>query len=516
MSRSKQKIAPVDTAALFGPMLNWATEGPPPADTRYQRDPIAWMVERMGIPENTLRWSMSPEYQDHVWDGDKDPLQKIVDALVAHENVGVESATGTGKTFFGALIVLWFLDVFVDALVVTMAPKEAQLTLHIWKEIGALWPKFQKLRPHAELTKLRIRMTPGNDKWSAQGFACAVGADETVATKAQGFHAEHMLFITEETPGIPIPIMAALENTCTAPHNLQLAFGNPDSQTDALHAFCLKEGTKAIRISALDHPNVVLKNADIVPGAVSIAKIESRRKNYGVDSRLYQSRVRGICPADATDAIIRWAWCVDAAKASDERKKELMAKNEGVAALGVDVANSQNGDRGSIAQGIGAVLTEVTARPCPDANQLGRDVVTLMTAVGINPRNVGVDCIGVGSGCVNEIKRLGFRIQALNSSDGEKRHTGEEVFANLRSQMWWQLREDVRKGEVVLPNDPEVWQDICEPRWKPVNGKITVEPKDNIRQRLGRSPDKGDSVVYWNWVRQKLSGSTLHADLVTF
>lgn len=30
-----------------------------------------------------------------------------------------------------------------------------------------------------------------------------------------------------------------------------------------------------------------------------------------------------------------------------------------------------------------------------------------------------------------------------------------------------------------------------------------VESKENIKKRLGRSPNKGDSVVYWNWVRVK-------------
>lgn len=34
-------------------------------------------------------------------------------------------------------------------------------------------------------------------------------------------------------------------------------------------------------------------------------------------------------------------------------------------------------------------------------------------------------------------------------------------------------------------------------------GIVTLESKDDIRKRLGRSPDRADAVVYWNWVRPR-------------
>jgi hypothetical protein len=67
--------------------------------------------------------------------------------------------------------------------------------------------------------------------------------------------------------------------------------------------------------------------------------------------------------------------------------------------------------------------------------------------------------------------------------------------------MYWQLREDLRNGRLILCNDEELFADLVTPKWEVRNGKICVEKKEEIKKRLGHSPNKGDAVVYWNWVR---------------
>lgn len=485
------------------------------ADPRYRLDPVTWAGDVLGIPANTIRWSLNEGYDRHKWDGTPDPLALIAESLAQGMDVGVESGTGTGKTFEGGWLVLWFLACFRDSIVVTTAPKEQQLSLHIWKEIGRLWPKFRERYPQAELLDLKVRMKPDADDketWAAVGFACGVDAGAESATRAQGFHAEHMLIVTEETPGIKPAIMTAFENTCTADHNLRLAFGNPDHQQDALHQFATSPGVVAVRVSALDHPNVVTGNV-IVPGAVTRKAIDRRRIKYGEGSRLYESRVRGISPAESADALIKEVWCIEA-----QGRYSNLALRNGPPSWGVDVANSEGGDKGAIARWLGACLIEVVTGPCPDANELGAQVVAEVKATsGGMSHRVGVDSVGVGAGAVNEAKRLGFRVRALNGGakatrthdededvgEGGKKVSNEERFANLRAQMWWQLREDLRNGRIALPDDKELVQDLITPTWWTHGGKIFVEPKEDIRDRLGRSPDKGDAAVYGNWVRDR-------------
>ena len=280
------------------------------AHVDYQDDPLGWISDILGVPEHTLRWSLNDGYADHVWDGTMDPLSEVLEALAGWDSVGVESGTGTGKTFLGACIVLWFLACWEDSIVVTAAPKLAQLTKHIWKEIGRLWPKFHRHFPQAELLASGvIRMRPAvedREVWAATAFGCGVGAEEASATKAQGFHAEHMLILTEETPGVHAAIMVAFENTCSSPHNLRLAFGNPDYEEDELHQFCLMKGVVHVRVSALDHPNVVTNDHTVVPGAVSSVAVERRAELYRHLPSMYQSRIRGISPKRAVGVALNY------------------------------------------------------------------------------------------------------------------------------------------------------------------------------------------------------------------
>lgn len=497
----------------------------------YQKDPFSYFVERLDIKPETIDWSMLPEYNEHKWDGTPNPLMTILQHLNDWQWVGVESGKGVGKTHFGAALVYWFLECFENSLVITTAPKKEQLSLHIWKEIQRLHNKFGR----GDLTTLKLRMNPGKDDWIAVGYIAGVEASEieTSAKKAQGFHAEHLLIILEETPGIKEPIMTALQDTCSAPHNLILALGNPDHQFDTLHKFCSLPNVKYVRISGKDHPNVVLGKSDFIPGATSREDISRKLLRYkGEDNPLFLASVRGISPSQSADSLIRLEWCYAARdrrkKYEDSKGKVIEELIKGLPALGVDVANSEDGDKAAIAEGKGAVLFSVDDFQCPDSNQLGkRDVLRRMKDKKISDEYVGVDGIGVGAGTVNALKEMGRKVVSIISSESpiiikRKSENGrtienEEDFNNLRSQMWWQFREDLRTDpELCLPDDPELFADLVTPKWTTQNGKIVIESKETIKKRLGRSPNKGDAAVMFNWVRKgnRKSKSKLSSSII--
>lgn len=487
----------------------------------WKKDIFKWARERLKLP--LKRWrSYNPQaYADHIWDGTPEPIWQTARYVADEQNCAVFSATGTGKTFLGAVIVLWFLDCFEDSEVITVAPKKDQLSLHIWKEISKLWPLFEKLHPRAEFMpgSLQIRMRPGRKEWHATGFVCGVAADETVANRARGFHAEHMLFICEETTGIHPSLLMAIKLTCTAPHNLRLFFGNPDSQFDGLSRAAEEPGVQRVRASALDHPNVVADDPYLIPGAQSRKVLAEWLEQWGVESPLYQSRARGVPPAQDAHALIRIEWI----KAAVKRGLDMIAGKlppemvqrmmDGPSAVGVDVANSESGDKAAIAEGKGTVLRKVTSMKCPDANEFGRlHVFPFIDSGMVEDVHVGVDVVGVGVGCYNELKRLGAYVQALNGGRTLERKTSDkEHIKNLRGAMYWQMRTDLQHGDetlIVLPDDPELHEDLLAPNWRTLNGAIIVESKEDFKIRLPgrRSPDKGDAAVYWNWVRQHRAG----------
>lgn len=498
-----------------------------PPETRFAKDPVGWAVEVLGVPEWSLRWSMLPEYATHVWDGTPDPIAAMLEAIAHGKDCGVESATGTGKTYGGAIAVLWFIATHKDALVVTTAPKEDQLAAQLWKEIGRHWPKFKGRYPMASTVKLRVRMLEEEgqaDVWGAIGWACGVDADEESATRAQGFHAENMFVITEETPGVANPVMEAFANTRTGSNNPQLSLGNPDHQQDSLHRFCELRSTTHIRISGFDHPNVVT-GREVIPGAVTVQSLDRMKARLGEGTPLYNSRARGVCPDQATNALIRSEW-VDRAFQNYENP----AYHVGKPALGVDVAQSETGDKAAIARGTGAALHEVEAFQCPDASVLGERVVIEAKQKGILGKHVGVDAIGVGSNVVNAGKRLGFPVHAIQSAEqaqperdadldmelGLKPVVGVEKYQNLRSQMWWQLAQDLQHNRLAIKRNDSLKRDLLAVTWEPKNGKIAVELKMQIKKRLGRSTDEGDAVVYWNWVRDRRAMKAVEAEVNPF
>ncbi len=112
-----------------------------------------------------------------------------------------------------------------------------------------------------------------------------------------------------------------------------------------------------------------------------------------------------------------------------------------------------------------------------------------------------IDVIGVGAAVFDTARARNLPALGLNAAEAStaRDRTGRLGFLNLRAEWWWQLREalDPEHGEdLALPPDRELLADLAAPRWRLGSRGIQIESKDDIRARIGRSPDKGDSLVY--------------------
>ena len=95
-----------------------------------------------------------------------------------------------------------------------------------------------------------------------------------------------------------------------------------------------------------------------------------------------------------------------------------------------------------------------------------------------------------------EISTFGF----VPSETSEARTSdGRLGFRNRRAEATWRLRELLSPESsetVALPPDAQLRADLASYRWKLVSGGIIqVESKEDIKKRLGRSPDDGDAVI---------------------
>jgi phage terminase large subunit len=73
---------------------------------------------------------------------------------------------------------------------------------------------------------------------------------------------------------------------------------------------------------------------------------------------------------------------------------------------------------------------------------------------------------------------------------------------NRRAEMWWTLREHLRADELAIdPKDVRLAADLTNVKFGyDSRGRIKLESKDDIKKRLGRSPDRGDALALAVWV----------------
>jgi hypothetical protein len=108
---------------------------------------------------------------------------------------------------------------------------------------------------------------------------------------------------------------------------------------------------------------------------------------------------------------------------------------------------------------------------------------------------------GFGTDVTSRLKENGISFVAFNGANAASgASTGGLRFYNTRAEAWWRFREalnpDQEGGSVIaLPDDPELLADLTAPTFEVRTGGILIESKDDIRKRLGRSTNKGDSVV---------------------
>lgn len=114
-----------------------------------------------------------------------------------------------------------------------------------------------------------------------------------------------------------------------------------------------------------------------------------------------------------------------------------------------------------------------------------------------------VDVIGVGGSVVDHLEGNRIHVEPVNNSESSDAtdRSGKLRFVNKRAENVWKMREalDPNYGDtIILPNDPELKADLCCARWKLTSRGIQIESKDEIKARIGRSPDKGDAYILAN------------------
>lgn len=192
--------------------------------------------------------------------------------------------------------------------------------------------------------------------------------------------------------------------------------------------------------------------------------------------------------------VIPTNWILEA----QERWRKTPKPDVALRAIGNDVAHG-GADNDVIARLYGVWFDELIIHPgkaTPDGETAARYVESVWD--GHAP--IAVDAIGYGASACDTMINWGMSPLPINFGAASKRRDKSQRFEffNQRAECYWALRDalDPQSGEeICLPPSRTLRADLCAPRYKIVRGKIQLEPKEEIKKRLNRSPDEGDTVV---------------------
>lgn len=106
---------------------------------------------------------------------------------------------------------------------------------------------------------------------------------------------------------------------------------------------------------------------------------------------------------------------------------------------------------------------------------------------------VVVDDTGVGGGVTDQLREMGVSVLAFNGAEASD---DPDTYYNLRAQAWWEAGLGYSNGDICQNReDEELAADLTAPRYDFRNGRILVEAKKDIKERLKRSPGRGDAYV---------------------
>lgn len=235
----------------------------------------------------------------HVLGGEQ-PWERQAQILLALRDaprVAVRSGHGVGKTWTAARAALWFLYSHPRAIVLTTAPTQRQVRSILWTEIRrqvrtAVLPLGGKLTETALVV---------DDGW----FALGLSTDEP--ERFQGYHAEHLLLVMDEAPGVPEDIYEAARGVLTSRHARVLLIGNPTQPRGPFYEAFRSPHWQAVHIPCTACPNVTTGRV-IYPKLVTAEWVETQAREWGRSSPAFRSRVLGEFPEESEHLLTPLAW----------------------------------------------------------------------------------------------------------------------------------------------------------------------------------------------------------------
>lgn len=471
----------------------------------------------------------------------------------------VHAAHAMGKSRLAAITAIWWFCSRSPARVIATSSSEKQLRQVLWSEIRLLLEESAVKLP-LEVTDLNVRkLNPAFPAGSTEQYLPGQYLIGQVAGQVESFQGHHLpndrprvLLIFEEASSIADEFKIAGDSWA---HH-ELIIGNPINVNNFFYRDCkqgdapdpsgeAKLGRKIIHIDGADSPNVKLgmKLAErghkgpwplAIPGLLSYPEWLMRLQTW--DEVQIHSRLRGWFYEGADALLFPMAWLdlaqnywrmIVAANEILRRAGGVVPKRIG-RAIGIDVAMGGRDDTvWTLIDGKGII--EQIVKDTPNTMEIAGKTIQLMQEHAIPPGNVAID-LGGGKSIFDRLAEQGYHINGINfggaagegAKDPKKAAAAKKTYRNLRAEMYGILREFLDPANCAESNAqfaiPDSYHLLREelavlPLTYDSDGRLRLPPKDRdsgsaksgtkrektIKELLGRSPDRADSLVLATW-----------------
>lgn len=448
--------------------------------------------------------------------------QAILQSVQHNPMTAVASGTARGKDYIAACASMCFMyltprwkegKLVKNTKIAMTAPTARQVQNIMIPEVSRLFRNAGFLPGRL----LSSGIKTDYEEWFLTGFKAS--DDNTEAWS--GFHAVNTMFVVTEASGISEATYNAIEGNLQGNSRFLIVF-NPNVTTGYAARAMKSDRFAKFRLSSLNAENVVKKQI-VIPGQVDYEWVKDKVINwcspiqrtdfnegegdFNWEGKLYRPndlfrvKVLGMFPKVSEDVLIPYEW-IEIANRNWQELKDTDFITAKSCNLGVDVAGMGR-DNSVLCPRYGNYVPQYEVHQ--SAGRADHMHVVGMTIPYLKKKGAKafIDTIGEGAGVYSRLLEEkftnAFSCKYSESADGLHDITGEYEFANMRAYLYWALRDWLNPKNgfgAALPPCDQLMEEATETRWKFLsNGKIIIEPKEDIKRRIKRSPDWMDALA---------------------
>ena len=130
---------------------------------------------------------------------------------------------------------------------------------------------------------------------------------------------------------------------------------------------------------------------------------------------------------------------------------------------------------------------------------IAQKLIQFYSQWGVGYEDIEIDAVGVGGGVVDAMRRQGWYVNSYKGGEGVESKEEFTDYKNLRTYSYWQFRVGVQKGEIFIHKDcpfrEELFRDFTAHEYEINDKMIILLEKEQVKRKIGRSPDYSDAVV---------------------